>query len=128
MLKRTSKSVSLGMPISCLACRACQTFRAEKRSAQASAHPLSQAQGGLFLCVDWVCLLLKLSEMHEVRTFAPCNAFLFEMFAFFSSLENYFGFRTTNVKGKTDHSVSLRWNRHWRVAKRKYNSVVESWK
>ena len=24
------------------------TFRAEKRSAQASAHPLSQAQGGLF--------------------------------------------------------------------------------
>ena len=35
-------------------------FRAEKRSAQASAHPLSQAQGGLFCvltCVDWVCLL-----------------------------------------------------------------------
>ena len=31
------------------------------------------------------------------------------MFAFFSSLENYFGFRTTNVKAKTDHSVSLRW-------------------
>ena len=27
-------------------------FRAEKRSAQASAHPLSQAQGGNFLCVD----------------------------------------------------------------------------
>ena len=31
-------------------------FRAEKRSAQASAHPLSQAQGGLFCeltaCVD----------------------------------------------------------------------------
>ena len=27
-----------------------QNFRAEKRSAQASAHPLSQAQGGLF-CV-----------------------------------------------------------------------------
>ena len=26
------------------------SFRAEKRSAQASAHPLSQAQGGLF-CV-----------------------------------------------------------------------------
>ena len=39
------------------------TFRAEKRSAQASAHPLSQAQGGLF-CVltvsfDCVCLLLE---------------------------------------------------------------------
>ena len=33
-------------------------FRAEKRSAQASAHPLSQAQGGLF-CVltGFVCCL-----------------------------------------------------------------------
>ena len=39
--------------------------------------------------------------MHEVRTFGPCKAFLFDMFAFFTSLENYFGFRTTNVKGKT---------------------------
>ena len=44
--------------------------------------------------------------MHEARTFAPCKAFLFDMFAFFSSLENYFGFRTTNVRVKTDHSVS----------------------
>ena len=26
------------------------------------------------------------------------------LFVFFSSLENYFGFRTTKVKGKTDHS------------------------
>ena len=34
-------------------------FRAEKRSAQASAHPLSQAQGGNSLCVDCVCLLLE---------------------------------------------------------------------
>ena len=34
-------------------------FRAEKRSVQASAHPLWQAQGGNFLCVDCVCLLLK---------------------------------------------------------------------
>ena len=34
-------------------------FRAEKRSAQASAHSLSQAQGGLFLCVDCACLLLE---------------------------------------------------------------------
>ena len=42
------------------------------------------------------------------------------MFAFFSSLENYFGFRTTNVKGKTDHSVSLRWNkRFWTFLKRR---------
>ena len=35
-----------------------RTFRAEKRSAQASAHPLSQAQGGLFcvMTVQFVCL------------------------------------------------------------------------
>ena len=32
----------------------------------------------------------------------------------FSSLENYFRFRTTNVKGKNGSSVSLRWNeRFW---------------
>ena len=44
-----------------------RSFRAEKRSAQASAHPLSQAQGGLFCvltaCVDcvrqFVCLSLR---------------------------------------------------------------------
>ena len=29
----------------------------------------------------------------------------------FSSLENYFGFRTINVRVKTDHSVSLRRNK-----------------
>ena len=27
--------------------------------------------------------------------------------------ENYFGFRTINVKGKIDHSVSLRWNKRF---------------
>ena len=27
--------------------------------------------------------------------------------------ENYFGFRTINVKGKMDHSVSLRWNKRF---------------
>ena len=44
-----------------------QVFRAEKRSTQASANPLSQAQGGLFCvltaCVDcvrqFVCLSLR---------------------------------------------------------------------
>ena len=38
-----------------------ELFRAEKRSAQASAHPLSQAQGGLFCdCVRvFVCLSLR---------------------------------------------------------------------
>ena len=59
-------------------------FRAEKRSAQASAHLLSQAQGGLF-CVltvfDCVCLSLRefwlrLNEMHKVWTFASRKAFL----------------------------------------------------
>ena len=29
----------------------------------------------------------------------------------FSSLENYYGFRTTSVRVKTDHSFSLRWNK-----------------
>ena len=28
-----------------------------------------------------------------------------------SSLENHFGFRNTNVRVKTDHSISLRWNK-----------------
>ena len=65
-----------------------------------------------FLCVDCVYLLLEFwSEVHEVRTFARCKAFLFDVF--FSSLENYFGFRTINVKVKTDHSVSLRWNKRF---------------
>ena len=52
-------------------------FRVEKRSA----HSLSQAQGGL-LFVDCVCLcrsvrVLRLNEIHEVRTFSPCKDFLF---------------------------------------------------
>ena len=28
-----------------------------------------------------------------------------------SSLENHSGFRNTNVRVKTDHSISLRWNK-----------------
>ena len=44
-------------------------FRAEKRSAQASAHPLSQAQGGLF-CALTVFVARVLRQVHEVRTFA----------------------------------------------------------
>ena len=35
-----------------------------------------------FLCVDCVCLFGVLSEMHEVRTFAPCKAFLLHIFFF----------------------------------------------
>ena len=82
--------------------------------------PYRRLKAGFSVC--WLCSSVAgvLSEMHEVRTFAPCKAFLFEMFAFFWSLENYFGFRTTNVKGKTDHSVSLRWNkRFWTFLKRR---------
>ena len=102
-------------------------FRAEKRSAQASALPLSQAQGGLFcvLTVQFVCLWLRefwlrLNEMHKVWTFAPRKAFLLLCGFCFSSLENYFGLGTTNVKGKTDHSVSLRWNKEfWTFPKRR---------
>ena len=51
--------------------------------------------------------------MHEVRTFAPCKGFLFVFVVVFSSLENYFGFRTTNVRVKTDHSVGLGWNKRF---------------
>ena len=41
------------------------------------------------MCVDCVCLFVAgvLSEMHEVRTFAPCKAFLFDMFALFRRLK-----------------------------------------
>ena len=67
----------------------------------------------MLFCALTVFVAGVLSEVHEVRTFARCKAFLLDVFAFFSSLENYFGFRTTNVKGKTDHSVSLRWNKRF---------------
>ena len=82
-----------------------------------------------FLCVDcvrlFVCLSLRefwlrLNEMHKVWTFAPRKAFLLLCGFCFSSLENYFGLGTTNVKGKTDHSVSLRWNKEfWTFPKRR---------
>ena len=40
-----------------------------------------------FLCVYSVWFVAGvLSEMHVVRAFAPCKAFLFEMFAFFRRL------------------------------------------
>ena len=45
-------------------------FRAEKRSAQASAYPLSQAQGRLF-CVLMAVLIVFVCKIHKVRTFAP---------------------------------------------------------
>ena len=46
---------------------------------------------GWLFCVFtvFVCLFVAgvLSEMHEVPKFAPCKAFLFEMFAFFRRLK-----------------------------------------
>ena len=53
--------------------RQCWSFRAEKRSAQASAHPLSPAFVCLVLWEFWL-FWLRLNEIHEVWTFAPCNS------------------------------------------------------
>ena len=65
-------------------------------------------------------LVTRIARIGPGYEAARCKAFLFDMFAFFSSHENYFGFRTTNVKGKKDHSVSLRWNkRFWTFLKRR---------
>ena len=52
------------------------SIRTEKRSVQASAHPLSQAQGGIFCVLTvFVCVVLRefwlrLNEIHMVRTFS----------------------------------------------------------
>ena len=42
-----------------------------------------------FLCVDYVYLFVArvLSEVHEAPKFAPCKAFLFDMFAVFRRLK-----------------------------------------
>ena len=59
-------------------------FRAEKRSAQASAHPLSQAQGGLFCLMtglDWtvpglaVCLFVKCTRCESLLLVEVCKDF-----------------------------------------------------
>ena len=57
----------------------------------------------VFVCVVLLEFWLRLNEIHEVRTFAPCKGSFFVFVVVFSSLENYFGFRTTNVRVKTDH-------------------------
>ena len=77
-----------------------------------------------FFCVltvfDCAFCWLRLNEMHKVWTFASRKAFLPLCGFCSSSLENYFGLRTTDVKAKTDHSVSLRWNKKfWAFPKRR---------
>ena len=74
-----------------------------------------------FLCVHFVCLLLEFwVKCTRCERFLPVKHFYLRCLLFFLSLENYFGFRTTNVKGKTDHSVSLRWNKgFWTFLKRR---------
>ena len=49
--------------------------------------PYRRLKAGFSVC--WLCLFVAgvLREMHGVRTFAPCKAFLFDMFAFFRRLK-----------------------------------------
>ena len=80
-----------------------------------------------FLCVDGVdrvrlCLFVDWDWMKCTR----CERLLLEKPFYHvcgfcsSSLENYFGLRTTDVKAKTDPSVSLRWNKKfWAFSKRR---------
>ena len=82
-----------------------------------------------FLCVDRVRLCLFVGERVLAET--EWNAlgvnvcFSKSLFTFVcgfcsSSLENYFGLGTTDVKAKTDHSVSLSWNnKFWAFPKRR---------
>ena len=47
---------------------------------------------------------MRVNEIHAVRSFAPFKgSFYVSVVVVFSSLENYFRFRTTNVRVKTDH-------------------------
>ena len=57
--------------------------------------------------------------MHEVRS-APCKAFLLDMFAFFFVAWKFLWIQNNQRQGKTDHSVSLKWNkRFWTFLKRR---------
>ena len=91
--------------------------------------PYRRLKAGFSVCwwscwsvlIVFVCLLLELwMKCTRCERLLPVKHFYLTCLLFFSSLENYFGFRTTNVKGKTDHSVSLRWNkRFWTFLKRR---------
>ena len=72
------------------------------------------------LCLSLREFWLRLNEMHKMWAFASRKALSLLCGFYFSSLENYFGLGTTNVKGKTDHPVSLRWNKEfWTFPKRR---------
>ena len=77
--------------------------------------PYRRLKAGFSVC--WLCLFVKYTRCERLLLVEVCKAFLFVfsvvVLVVFSSLENYFGFRTTNVKGRTDHSVSLRWNKRF---------------
>ena len=94
------------------------TFRSEKHSA----HPLSQAQGGLFCVLTVFACHWESSDRDWMKCTGCKRLLLVKPFYltcfFFASLENYFGFRTTNIKGKMDRSVSHRWNKKfWTFSK-----------
>ena len=60
-----------------------EMFRAEKRSAQASAHPLSQAQGGLFCR----CLLVAGVKCTRCERLLPVKHFYLTCLLFFRCLK-----------------------------------------
>ena len=64
-----------------------QNFRAEKRSAQASAHPLSQAQGGLFLCVDRAVAGVSWVKCTRCERLLPVKHFYLTCLLFFRRLK-----------------------------------------
>ena len=85
-----------------------------------------------FLCVDWpcrLCLFVKCKRCERLLLVEVCKAFLFVFCC--CSCWFFFGFRTTNVKERTDHSVSLRWKKRFEHFQRgKYfsdNCAFELW-
>ena len=94
---------------------------------------LIASQGGLF-CVCAFCVLTVLVCLfvtERVLTKTEWNAqglnvcfskslLTFVWLLFFVTWKNYFGLGTTNVKGKMDNAVSLRWNKEfWTFPKRR---------
>ena len=55
--------------------------------------------------------VLLLTFLYIDNIYVRFGSSVFRQVVVVSSLENYFGFRNTNVRVKTDHSVSLRWNK-----------------